>query len=390
MDSDGNQINAHEGWILQIEDTYLWYGTSHKTLTADPATGSSDWLSGSINLFVSRDLASWRRKPAVFSAAGITASTAPAAVAASRRLRAAVKGAGPYRIERPKVLYNSGHRYYVLLFHLDSIDMGLAQLGWAVSPSPYGPFVFQAASQPDGLGSLDLSVAAAGDSADAYLVRSVPGGSLAISKLSPDYLGTQGVCGSLHQHQHQQQPHPAAAAAAAHAAATGMASEDMQGAAAAAGVQGSRVGGTAPSLFAFNGRWYLLVSRGSGWSPGPLQLFVSNGSDPCGASWSPIKHAAAGPGSGSGFDSSPAFALPYRFGGPGRDGAADGCSQSSCLPIYFGDRWNQQGPGSVGNASYVWLPFVPAAGSADPSALQLLNPGGPWKISDYRQPAPSL
>jgi hypothetical protein len=73
------------------------YGTSHKELTQDPATGHSDWLSGSVNLFVSHDLTSWRRKPAVFSAAGITGGpSAAAAVAASRRLRA-LKGAGPYR-----------------------------------------------------------------------------------------------------------------------------------------------------------------------------------------------------------------------------------------------------------------------------------------------------
>lgn len=28
------------------------------------------------------------------------------------------------------------------------------------------------------------------------------------------------------------------------------------------------------------------------------------------------------------------------------------------LHIYMGDRWNFQGPGSVGNASYVWLPLL--------------------------------
>jgi hypothetical protein len=73
-----------------------------------------------------------------------------------------------------------------------------------------------------------------------------------------------------------------------------------------------------------------------------------------------------------------------------QDGSPNSCSQPSCLPIYFGDRWNEKGPGSVGNASYVWLPFVAAAGSEGAAALQLVNPGGPWKISDYQQPAPSL
>eukprot|EP00882_Tetradesmus_deserticola_P019394 GHRQ01020875.1.p1 GENE.GHRQ01020875.1~~GHRQ01020875.1.p1 ORF type:complete len:215 (+),score=68.35 GHRQ01020875.1:118-762(+) len=137
VDSDGNQINAHEGWILQIEDTYLWYGTSRKVYAEDPATGHSDWLSGSVNLFVSHDLASWRRKPAVFTAAAINTGPPAAAAALARRLRAA-KGSGPYRLERPRVLYNAAHRYYVLLFHLDTVELDRQQVGWAVSPSPYG------------------------------------------------------------------------------------------------------------------------------------------------------------------------------------------------------------------------------------------------------------
>jgi hypothetical protein len=57
-------------------------------------------------------------------------------------------------------------------------------------------------------------------------------------------------------------------------------------------------------------------ARFVGRSPGPLQLFVSNSSELCGASWSLLKHAAVGPGAGSGFDSSPAFVLTYTFGGP--------------------------------------------------------------------------
>lgn len=57
------------------------------------------------------------------------------------------------------------------------------------------------------------------------------------------------------------------------------------------------------------------------------------------------------------------------------------------LLIYFGDRWNAQGPGSVGNASYVWLPLVPATGpdSDTELQLQLINPvEGKWRIGDYR------
>jgi hypothetical protein len=50
----------------------------------------------------------------------------------------------PRRLERPKVLYNAQRRYYVLLFHVDSLARGRAEVGWAVSVSPTGPFKFEA------------------------------------------------------------------------------------------------------------------------------------------------------------------------------------------------------------------------------------------------------
>lgn len=35
--------------------------------------------------------------------------------------------------------------------------------------------------------------------------------------------------------------------------------------------------------------------------------------------------------------------------------------RTKMLYMYQGDRWNQGGPGSVGNASYVWLPLIPTS-----------------------------
>jgi hypothetical protein len=108
-------------------------------------------------------------------------------------------------------------------------------------------------------------------------VRSVPGGSISISKLGPDYLSTQGVCGTLqlqhqHQQQHQQELQSDLATPAAHAASTSGAAApagvylgDAGGTTAAAAGAAAKVGGAAPCLFAYDGRWYLLVNRGTGW-----------------------------------------------------------------------------------------------------------------------------
>jgi hypothetical protein len=59
------------------------------------------------------------------------------------------------------------------------------------------------------------------------------------------------------------------------------------------------------------------------------------------------------------------------------------------LQLYLGDRWNVAGPGGVANASYVWLPLLPAGSPAggEAGSYELTNVDG-WKLSDY-QPAPS-
>jgi hypothetical protein len=121
----------------------------------------------------------------------------------------------------------------------------------------------------------------------ALQVRSVPGGTISISKLGPDYLSSQGVCSTLQLQHHQQQQQQTdigasgteSAAPAAAAGLTGVASMvDDRGttagaaaaAAAAAGEEAAagvaaKFGGAAPCLFAYDGRWYLLVSKGAGW-----------------------------------------------------------------------------------------------------------------------------
>jgi hypothetical protein len=43
------------------------------------------------------------------------------------------------------VLYNTARRYYVLMVALGSLDRSRAEVGWAVSVSPYGPFRFDSA-----------------------------------------------------------------------------------------------------------------------------------------------------------------------------------------------------------------------------------------------------
>eukprot|EP00877_Chromochloris_zofingiensis_P007339 jgi/Chrzof1/2859/Cz12g01150.t1 len=319
-DTDGQPIHAHEGCILELEGVFLWYGTSQKQ--QQPANGDSQratdqqptWLSDGVNLYTSRDLSSWRKKGMVLHADSITGVSEP----------------GPYRIERPKVIYDSTRRYYVLLFHLDTANYSLSSVGVAVAVSPYGPFVFQHSFQPDGLSSRDMTVAM-DDNGTAYLVRSVADSTTAISTLTTDFLGTSGICSRA----------PAAQAYA---------------------------------VFKHEGKWYILGSQVSGWSPAPLLLFTTDSTSLCGAEWRLLPSPASGQGSKTGFGSQPAFIYTHHF------------SDNQVLHIYFGDRWNLDGPGSIGNASYVWLPLLPHATTPGAFDLQWHDS---WSITDFQPAAPS-
>ena len=50
----------------------------------------------------------------------------------------------------------------------------------------------------------------------------------------------------------------------------------------------------------------------------------------------------------------------------------------------LGDRWNAKGPGSVGNASYVWLPLVKDDSPVGFHMPALTGGGdGEWRVADY-------
>lgn len=416
-DLDGNPVSAHEGCMLTTEDSYLWYGSGAKQNVSDGTLW--DWLSDSVLLYTSHDLSDWKRRATVFTAAAVRSDV---------RQRLAGSSNGPLRLERPKVLYNAAHRYYVLIVSLGSLDRSKAEVGWAVSVSPYGPFKFDGARQADGLPSYDLTVGSVDDT-DAWLARTVPRTGIVISKLAGDYLDSSGRCATLPAPksalQPQQSPAPhatsrrwqfwfgnaahdgpvptaAGASVAAAAAATGAAAEAV--AVAADGLRSGlhlaaramqllfrqqqrqrqqwQVGTTkavdagALCLFMFGGKWYLLATQKMGWAPTKTILYVNNGTDPCDeSSWHQLPAPAKGPGSGQTFDSTPAFVYAHEFSG-----------SDKTLLVYFGDRWQPSVPQGPSNASYVWLPLVAAGDARQPDALQLLNLNS-WRLGDFRPPA---
>lgn len=94
-------------------------------------------------------------------------------------------------------------------------------------------------------------------------VRSIPDGSISISRLASDYLSTTGVCTSIG-------PPPTAVLAAANAPATAVnapatAVATASSRQAAVSRHGRATATAAPCLFSYKDHWYLLATDRRGW-----------------------------------------------------------------------------------------------------------------------------
>ena len=84
-------------------------------------------------------------------------------------------------------------KLYVMWFHLDTAGYGFRHAGVATSPNATGPFRFVHGIQPDGFGSLDMSLFRDPLDQQAYFVRSCDNAFVGISRLTDDYLNSKGM-----------------------------------------------------------------------------------------------------------------------------------------------------------------------------------------------------
>jgi len=272
-DTKGNEIHAHGGGFLYEETSmkYYWVGTTQKQ--------GGDWLSEGINMYSSYDLGTWTFENRIFDNTSIKIDTK-----------------GPYRIERPKVIFNKSTNKYVMWFHLDTAGFSIQSVGVAVSDSIAGKYQWVSGFKPDGLASYDMTIFQDTDGT-AYLCRSVQNQYAGISQLTDDYLNTKGIIS-----------------------------------------KGPQIEGQA--IWKMNDRYYLLGSHLTGWAANQAVLCISNGNTLNGAVWTVLPVITS---SSTTYESQSTYVLPYRH------------PNGKMLYIYMGDRWAYP---NVGAASYVWLPIV--------------------------------
>jgi hypothetical protein len=274
---------------------FWWYGTSRKE--------SPSWLSDSVTLYSSKDLQHWKSHGVILAGSQIRAQGHDA----------------PWRIERPKIIYNKDTKQYVMLFHLDAPNFSLSSIGVATAPAITGPYTWVRGFKPDGKDSYDMTAFVDPNDGQGYIATSVENRWMGVFKLSKDFTQTVGpACG-----------------------------------------WGPR--GEAPAVFFPKAKEYhMIASHLTGWSSNQamqLSRIDNDGKGPCG-DWKLGPPPVFGPGEDISYDSQVTYIFPLADPKGGKP-----------LWIYLADRWNYEGPlpGSVANATYVWLPILPLKGTENPT-----------------------
>ena len=311
-DSSGRRIEAHGAGMLQSphDARWYWYGESAKSAqAADGRLNEERLWSQGVNCYSAAQLSGpWRSEGQVL-----------------RQSDVRVRGlSGPFVIERPKVLYNALTGKFVMWLHLDrNLDGGncsqlcssaderlrcerqrwyqLHRVGVATAAAAAGPFTWSHSFQPDGLPSMDMSLFRDPLDGQAYFIRSVANRYNAISRLTADFLGSQGVI-STHRPVFE-----------------GMA------------------------LFRLaNGTYYCIASHLTGFRPNALMLLRAEGTSLDDPKWTNLGNPTGDPTS---FNSQPAFVVSVaRAGG-------------DPYFVYMGDNWLHGGEAGLADAAYVWLPL---------------------------------
>ena len=321
-DSRGVHINAHGGGILLDDGMYYWYG-EHKT----EGEGGNVANVG-IRCYSSRDLYNWKDE-------GIVLSVMPEHSGSDIE-----KGC---IMERPKVIRNARSGKYVMWFHLEPKGKGYggARSGLAVADSPTGSFTFLKSLRPNaghwpanypeerkeaptpcdgktfGGGSLpahpdtlnivkrdaeggqmarDMTLFVDDDGKAYHIFASEENSTLHISLLTDDYTEHSGIYRRF------------------------FAGRFME----------------APAMFKRDGKYYLIMSGCTGWSPNAGRSAVAPSVF---GPWTELKNPFTGDDAELSFHSQSTYVLPV--------------NGETTRYIYLGDRWN---PKDAIDGRYVWLP----------------------------------
>lgn len=219
-DTAGKPIQAHGGMILEEQGVYYWYGENKGAPNHNRENGGKRVDIIGISCYTSVNLVDWKYEGLVLKA----------------ELENTDSFLHPSKVcERPKVIHNKSTGEYVLWFHADTCDYSYAGVGVAISDSPLGPFRLVRVMQPNRQDSRDMTLFEDTDG-KAYLFHSSNfNKTMYISRLTDDYRDVDGFYSAVMTDQERE----------------------------------------APAVIKEQGKYYMVTSGCSGWSPNSALYAVS-------------------------------------------------------------------------------------------------------------------
>jgi beta-xylosidase len=290
LDTDGHIINAHGAGVMYHNGTYYLFGEIKKGKTwLVPKQSWEDYRvpAGGISCYSSKDLKRWKYD-------GV--ALAPLKGQPENDLDTGRV------IERPKVIYNSKTKQFVMWMHVDKMDYSYSQSGVAVSNTPAGPYRYLHSEKPNGQMARDMTVFQDTDG-KAYLIYSSEGNNtMQVCLLSDDYLHPTKTFRRILINKRRE----------------------------------------APALFKNNGKYYLITSLCTGWSPNAAMYAVAD--NPLGP-YTEFGNPCTGKGAETTFGAQSTYVLPINEN-----------------YIFMADRWNKL---DLQKSTYLWLPLTVTNGKVE-------------------------
>jgi beta-xylosidase len=285
LDDNGKPVNAHGAGVLYFKGVYYLFGEIKKGTTwLVPDQHWEDYRvpAGGVSCYSSTDLIHWKNRGVALKP---TTNNPGYDVDTSRV------------IERPKVIYNQQTKKFVMWMHIDKNDYKYSRGGVAISDKPCGPYQYLGSVKPNNQMLRDMNLFK-DDDGKAYLIYSSEDNStMQVCLLSKDYLKPTTHYSRILINKKRE----------------------------------------SPAIFKYRGKYYLITSGCSGWSPNAAAYAVA---DHIMGPWKEYSNPCKGPDSDSSFYSQGGFVLPV-VNKPGSF-------------IFMGDVWNKL---DLEQSRYLWLPI---------------------------------
>ncbi|MGN8071073.1 glycoside hydrolase family 43 protein [Mucilaginibacter sp. 22184] len=284
MDTDGKPVNAHGAGVLYYKCVYYLFGEVKKGKTwLVPKQSWEDFRvpAGGVSCYSSTDLKHWKNRGVVLK----PTTNNPGYDLDTGRV-----------IERPKVIYNERTKKFVMWMHIDKNDYSYSRGGVAISDKPFGPYKYLSSVKPNDQMLRDMTLFK-DDDGKAYLIYSSENNNtMHVCLLSDDYLTPTKTYTRI--------------------------------------LVGK--GRESPAIFKNEGKYFLITSGCSGWSPNAASYAVA---DHIMGPWTERENPCKGVNAEVSFFSQGGFVLPV--------------ANKPGTFIFMGDRWNKT---DLEKSTYLWLP----------------------------------